>query len=43
MAISSRNNHIQVDPEYELTEAMEDQLRETIDRAILERLKHLYT
>lgn len=43
MAISSKNNQTQVDPEYELTDAMADQLRESIDRAILERIKNLFT
>lgn len=41
MAISSKNNQIQVDPQYELTEAMENQLRESIDRAIMERIKNM--
>lgn len=42
MAISSKNNHIQVDPEYEITEDMADQLRESIDRAIMERIKNMF-
>ena len=41
MAISSKNNQIQVDLQYELTEAMENQLRESIDRAIMERIKNM--
>jgi ribosomal protein L16 Arg81 hydroxylase len=42
MAISSKNNQTQVDPEYEITEDMADQLRESIDRAIMERIKNMF-